>query len=146
MRAWKTDKRACSGAAPNYFYQQFQNFSTLMYHQHFDGYTAMKRFALFAAVAGALTCENPVEAPVCQPSISCSGTCSYYSIFDSDGNFIAEGFTGQNNEVQWDGLDCRGNPVPCGVYTATITTKTEGGLSQRVNTTVSANEDVCLLE
>lgn len=51
---------------------------------------------------------------------SCNGSpCEYMHIFDSDGNFVKEG-SSSDAQVYWDGTDCHGNKVGCGIYTCKL--------------------------
>jgi hypothetical protein len=100
-------------------------------------------FALLVSVA----CENPAEPPECERTItSCPGeSCSYFYVFDSNGNFIAEGFGDANGSVNWDGTDCHGNPVACGEYTLRVIIKSNGQ-AQIVDTSIEPDADVCIIE
>jgi hypothetical protein len=75
--------------------------------------------------------ENPVSSNAygCgEPTINdCTGDpCGYFHIYDTEGTFVAEGTSMYYGQVVWNGKDCRGNPVPCGIYTMSSTLKSGG--------------------
>ncbi len=63
-------------------------------------------------------CDEAGTDPCDGPTIwGCAGEpCSYGHIYDEDGGFVSEGYGGATGQLYWDGTDCRGDEVPCGLY------------------------------
>jgi flagellar hook assembly protein FlgD len=84
--------------------------------------------SLMTAVA--LSCVEK-QSDQCRPSISsCSGSpCTFYSVYNENNQFVAEGTSPGLTQILWDGKDCHGTAVPCGAYTVKMTL-IYGGSSQ----------------
>ena len=90
--------------------------------------------SVLAVFCNSLTSKNSERCN--GPTVNgCSGSpCEYMHIFDSNGNFVKEG-SSSGAQVYWDGTDCHGNKVGCGIYTCKLYV-VYNGLSQMTTSTV----------
>lgn len=78
-------------------------------------------------------CIEPSSPP-------CSDNCTYYRVYDADGNYITEGVATSAGGVYWNGTDCHGVKVPCGKYRVRVTVIQYGSSMSQSNYVIMTDD------